>query len=89
MSPKLEMDMPYEKRSTPTMVTWHNSCVTSKKSCISVFSWLMTTMMAYGIGLPFTKLHDSSITRLYVVLWQIKNSLSPIPQVLRIPNLTG
>ena len=34
MSPKVEMDMPYEKKSTPTMVTWHNSCVTSKKSCI-------------------------------------------------------
>ena len=71
MCTKIEMDMIYEKRSPPTMVTWHNSCVTSKKSYISIFTWLMSTklgkMMAYGIGPPCTKSHDSLITWLYVV----------------------
>ena len=47
---------------------------------ISVFTYLMTTkldkVMAYCIGQPCTKLHNSLITWLYVVLWQIKNVLT-------------
>ena len=34
-STKLEMVMAYEKGSPPTMVTWHNSRVTNKKSYVS------------------------------------------------------
>ena len=59
MPAKLEMVMAYEKRSTPTMVTWHNSRLANKKSYISVFTWPMTTklnkVMPYGIGSQYHK----------------------------------
>ena len=89
---KLEMAMAYEKGSPPTMVTWYNSLVMNKKSYITNFTWFMTTkldkVMAFGTGPPCTKPHDSLITWLYVVSWQIKNVLSPIPQISWTPTLT-
>ena len=43
---------------------WYNSRVTNKKSYLSAFTWLVAIdkMMAYGIGPPYTKSHDSLIT---------------------------
>ena len=93
MSTKHEMVITYEKWLPYAMVTGHNSCLANKKNYISVFTWLMTAkldkVMAYGIEPPYTKLHDSLITSLYVVSQQIKNIISPILQVLWTPNLTG
>ena len=45
-------------------------------------------VMAYGIGPPCTKSHDSLITLLFVVSQQNKKR-SPIPQALLTPDLTG
>ena len=78
MSAKLEMYMAYEKGSPPTMVTWHKSYKSQKwkKLYFYTCTWLMTTkldkMMAYGVGPPYTKSHDSLIMWLYVALWQKK-----------------
>ena len=46
-------------------------------------------MLAYDIGPPRTKSHDSLITWSYVVSWQMNNVTSPIAQVLWTLNLTG
>ena len=76
----------YEKESTPTMIIWHISCVTNKKSYISVFTKIITNkldkVMAYGIGPTCTNSHDSLITWLYVVSRQIKNVTSPMDTIL-------
>ena len=73
-----------------------NSQVTNKKSNISIAAWLMATNLdkvtAYDIGAPHTKSHESLITWTYVahlILWQIINIISPIPQVLWTLKLIG
>ena len=56
---------------------------------IYVFTWPMATkldkLMAYGIG-HYTQNH---IILWYVASWQIKNVISPVPQILWTPSLTG
>ena len=47
------MNVVYEKGSTITMVTWYNSRVMSKKSYISVFTWLHD----YQTGQDRTTIH--------------------------------
>ena len=68
MSTKHDRAMAYEKGSLPTMVTWHNTHVMSKKLYTSIYTKLMATkldkvLMAYYIGPPRTSL----ITWSYVV----------------------
>ena len=71
----------------------HNIILAGRIKKTSVFTLLMTTkigrVMVYGIGPPCEKSHDSLITWLHVVSRQIKSVMSPIPQVLWTPNLTG
>ena len=65
---------------------WHDTIVARRIHKISrVFTWLMDTkldkMMAYGIGPPCRKSHDSLITWLYVASWQrryMSNFTSPV-----------
>ena len=42
-------------------------------------------VMAYGIGPPCIKSHDSLIRWLYIVSWQIKHVTPPIPNMLWTP----
>ena len=67
-----------------------NPLSTPRQGYISVFTWPMATKLdklkAYGIG-HHTQNHI--ILWSYVVSWQIKNVISPVPQILWTPSLTG
>ena len=77
MSTKLEMILVYEKGSSPIIMTWHNSCMTSKKS-YSLFShgpwpanstrWSMTTKLDKVIGYWATMVLDHHAQNC-IILW--------------------
>ena len=73
----------------------HDTTVTQKsnKFYISISTGFMATkldkVMTYDVGPPRAKSHGFLITWSYVVSWQIKNVISPIPQAQWASNLTG
>ena len=78
----LDLVIAFKKGWPPTMVTWHNSRMTNKKSCISVFTWFMTTkldkVMTYETGPP---MHIIAWFFDQVLICSLMNQ-SPIPQVV-------
>ena len=66
MVTRRERLMAYEKGFSPTMVTLHKTHLTNKKHYIAIVTRFMTTklgkLVAYDIGSPRTKSHDSLIT---------------------------
>ena len=65
----------------------------NKKHYISTTTIAMVTklgrVVTYHEDLPHIKLHDSSLSWLYEVTWQIKSIISPLSQCLWLQNLSG
>ena len=83
----------YEK-SSPTKVTWHNSHVTNEKRMKkSLFYMTHGYQNRHGDGLwHWATTHKVAWFFDHVIIGSfmtIKNVISPIPQVLWAPNLTG